>query len=81
MHARYEGCALGEGPGHDSEGFCGIRLDLRPGQVLEFREERGRLIGTKRPDVDPIRRAYGVLKMGETTDEALRRLRGRADAT
>ena len=57
------------------------RLDLRPGQVLEFREERGRLIGTKRPDVDPIRRAYGVLKMGETTDEALRRLRGRADAT
>ena len=57
------------------------RLGLRPGQVLEFREERGRLIGTKQPDVDPIRKAYGILKMGETTDEALRRLRGCADAT
>jgi AbrB family looped-hinge helix DNA binding protein len=57
------------------------RLGLRPGQVLEFREERGRLIGTKRNDVDPIGKAYGILKMGETTDEAIRRLRGRVDAT
>ncbi len=52
------------------------RLGLRPGQVLEFHEERGRLIGTKLAEHDPIHAAYGILKMGQTTDEAMRRLRG-----
>jgi AbrB family looped-hinge helix DNA binding protein len=56
------------------------RLGLRPGQVLEFHEERGRLVGTKRPQADPIQKAYGILKTGQTTDEAMRRLRGRAEA-
>ena len=52
------------------------RLGLRPGQVLEFHEERGRLIGAKRAKEDPIQAAYGILKIGRTTDEAMRRLRG-----
>jgi len=57
------------------------RLGLRPGQVLDFSEDRGRLVAAKRSPEDPIERVYGVLKTGRGTDAALRRLRGRADAT
>jgi antitoxin PrlF len=57
------------------------RLGLRPGQVLDFHEEHGRSVGTKQTREDPIEKVYGVLKTGRTTDEVLRRLRGRADAT
>jgi AbrB family looped-hinge helix DNA binding protein len=57
------------------------RLGLRPGQILDFHEDRGRLVGTKQPREDPIERVYGVLKMGRATDAVIRRLRGRADAT
>ncbi|MBI4876285.1 MAG: AbrB/MazE/SpoVT family DNA-binding domain-containing protein [Acidobacteria bacterium] len=57
------------------------RLGLRPGQILDFQEERGRLIGTKQSPADPIEEVYGVLKTGRTSDSILRGLRGRADAT
>jgi AbrB family looped-hinge helix DNA binding protein len=57
------------------------RLGLRPGQILDFREERGRLVGTKQPTEDPIESLYGVLKTGRATDTIIRHLRGRVDAT
>ena len=56
------------------------RLGLRPGQILEFREERGRLVGIKRTPQDPIESIYGILQTGQTTDATMRRLRGRLDA-
>jgi AbrB family looped-hinge helix DNA binding protein len=57
------------------------RLGLRPGHVLDFREDRGRLVATKQPPEDPIESVYGVLKTGRPTDAAIRRLRGGVDAT
>jgi AbrB family looped-hinge helix DNA binding protein len=55
------------------------RLGLRPGQVLDFHEEQGRLVGTKQTAEDPIERVFGILKTVGNTDAVLRRLRGEAD--
>jgi AbrB family looped-hinge helix DNA binding protein len=59
------------------------RLGLRGGQVMEIREERGRLIVTKgTPDDDPIDAVYGILRRNGTdpgfarTDDFIRELRG-----
>ena len=57
------------------------RLGLRAGHILDFREERGRLVGTKQAPEDPIESVYGILKREHTTDTIMRRLRGRVDAT
>ena len=57
------------------------RLGLRPGHILDFSEDRGRLVATKQPPEDPIEQVYGVLKRGRRTDVTIRRLRGRVDAT
>jgi len=56
------------------------RLGLRSGQVLDFREERGRLVATKAAPGDPVVRIYGILKVGRPTDALLRALRGAPDA-
>jgi len=55
------------------------RLGLRPGTVLEFRDDRGRLIGTKAAQDDPLEAVVGILKLDRTTDEVVERLRGRAE--
>lgn len=52
------------------------RLGLRGGQLLEFREERGRLIVSKSLDHDGIGEVYGILKGLGRTDELIRELRG-----
>jgi AbrB family looped-hinge helix DNA binding protein len=52
------------------------RLGVKAGTILEFSEERGRLIAVKRGD-DPVDRAYGALGKGIDTDAILARLRGR----
>lgn len=57
------------------------RLGLRPGHILHFSEDRGRLVAVKQPSEDPVERVYGILKTGRTTDAMIRRLRGRVDAT
>ena len=56
------------------------RLGIRPGQVLDFREERGRLVATKATPQDPVERLYGILKLGRPTDDVITALRGKADA-
>ncbi len=56
------------------------RLGIRPGQVLDFREERGRLVATKANRKDLLESLYGILKLGKTTDELMKELRGEPDA-
>ncbi len=54
------------------------RLGLRPGTVLELRDEAGMLVGTRSvaPDVLEKWRGSGELLGGASVDEHLRRARG-----
>lgn len=54
------------------------RLGLRKGQVLEVREEAGRLTLTKSGVDDPVAAAYGILKLNKSTDQLITELRGKA---
>lgn len=53
------------------------RLGLRPGSVLEFEAERGRLVARKALDRDPIAAVYGTLRLDEPVDDYVERIRGR----
>ena len=55
------------------------RLGIKPGQVLEFREDRGRLIAVKIHTSDPVGQVYGILKLDRSTDRILDELRGAPD--
>jgi AbrB family looped-hinge helix DNA binding protein len=55
------------------------RLGLRAGQVLVFREENGKLVASKEPREDPIEAVYGIVKLGQRTDEFITALRGDAE--
>jgi AbrB family looped-hinge helix DNA binding protein len=52
------------------------RLGIRPGQVLEFEEARGRLVASKVTPEDPVDRVYGILRLDAPTDELISALRG-----
>ena len=54
------------------------RLGIRAGQVLEFEEDRGRIVLTKRATRDATDALYGILPAGRPVDEMLDQLRGRA---
>ena len=56
------------------------RLGIRPGQILDFTADNGRLVATKTIAEDPIAAVYGILRLGRPTDELIRYLRGKADA-
>ncbi len=56
------------------------RLGIRPGQVLDVREEAGRLVATKTIAEGPTDRVYGIIKLGRSTDRAIEALRGEPDA-
>jgi AbrB family looped-hinge helix DNA binding protein len=54
-----------------------VRLGIRVGQVLEVKEEEGRLIMSKQlKPQDAIDELYGILKLGRSTDEIMDELRG-----
>jgi len=53
------------------------RLGIRPGAVLEFEEEAGRLVARKTQPTDPVEAAWGILDLGEPVDTFLERTRGR----
>jgi AbrB family looped-hinge helix DNA binding protein len=53
-----------------------VRLGLRTGQVLDVREERGRLVMSKRVSNDPFEKYFGILKLGRRTDDIMKELRG-----
>ena len=55
------------------------RLGIGPGTVLDFTEERGRLVAVKEATSDPVDALYGVLRTGKTTDELIEELRGGPD--
>lgn len=56
------------------------RLGIRPGQVLDFDEEAGRLVARKAVREDPLEALYGSLDVGgRTPDELIVELRGPAD--
>jgi AbrB family looped-hinge helix DNA binding protein len=52
-------------------------LGLKPGTVLEFGEEHGRLIAVKSGGADPVSEVYGCLGMKIDTDAVIAELRGR----
>lgn len=56
------------------------RLGIRAGDRLEFTEGHGGLVVRKATDQDPVEAVYGILSLGERTDDALRVLRGDPDA-
>ena len=56
-----------------------LRLGIRPGQILDFKEERGKLVARKVPRQDPVDSVYGILKLRKSTDELITELRGEVD--
>ncbi len=56
------------------------RLGIRPGEVLNFEAEKGRLIATKARAQDTVDAMYGVLKLDQSTDALIEDIRGKADA-
>ncbi len=54
-----------------------VRLGIRKGEVLDVKEERGRLVMSKKgPRRDAVDELYGILKLGRSTDEIIDELRG-----
>jgi antitoxin PrlF len=56
-----------------------LRLGIRPGTVLEFSEEQGRLIASKAGTADPVDQVYGCLGLGRKTEQIMKELRGVRD--
>ena len=52
------------------------RLGIRPGTVLEFKEDQGKLVAVKAKAMDTIDQFYGKLGSGRRTDDVMRELRG-----
>ena len=55
------------------------RLGIRPGEVLDFSEDHGRLVAVKDVTRDPVDEVYGILKLNRRTDELLVEMRGEVD--
>ena len=55
------------------------RLGIKPGQVLEFEAEDGKLVARKANAQDPVDAVYGVLQLDRSSDQAIEALRGVAD--
>jgi antitoxin PrlF len=51
------------------------RLGIKPGEVLEFTEEEGRLVARKTAANDSIDEVYGILDLDASTDQIMDRLR------
>jgi antitoxin PrlF len=55
------------------------RLDIRPGDELDFSAEGGRLVALKSTRQDPVDAVYGSVNLGRSTNEIIRELRGDAE--
>lgn len=53
------------------------RLGIRPGAVLDFDAEGGRLVARKAQAIDRIDAAWGILELPESVDAFVERARGR----
>ncbi|RIK09893.1 MAG: AbrB family transcriptional regulator [Acidobacteria bacterium] len=56
------------------------QLGIRPGALLDFEEEEGRIVATKAQEGDPLEEAFGIINIGETTDEFVAALRGESES-
>lgn len=54
-----------------------IRLGIKPGAVLDFEAQEGRLVARKSQAVDPVDAAWGILDLAEPVDAFIERTRGR----
>ena len=52
------------------------RLGIRPGTVLEFEEDHGKLVVVKAAAMDTVDEVYGKLGRGRRTDDIMAELRG-----
>jgi len=52
------------------------RLGVLPGTILEFSEERGRLVAVKSSPADPVAKVYGCLGRKFDTDAFMAEVRG-----
>ncbi len=52
------------------------RPGIRPGTILEFTEEAGRLVAVKATPQDELDLVYGTLGCGRRTDDLIAGLRG-----
>ena len=52
------------------------KLGIKPGAVLDFHDENGRLVAVKATVTDPVEQVYGILKSGKKTDALMKALRG-----
>ena len=55
------------------------RLGIRPGQVLDFEEDCGKLVGVKLDEIDPIDAMFGAFPFEKPTDEFMDEIRGPVD--
>lgn len=53
------------------------KLGIRPGVVIDFEAEEGRLVGRKASTTSALDEVYGTLRMDESVDEFIERIRGR----
>ncbi len=53
------------------------KLGIRPGAVLDFEADRGRLIARKADASNPVDDVWGTLDLGEPVDDFIERIRGR----
>jgi AbrB family looped-hinge helix DNA binding protein len=51
-------------------------LGIRPGDVLEFVEEEGKLVGRKILDRDPFEGLRGIISLPASVDEIIEEMRG-----
>lgn len=56
------------------------RYGIRPGQVLEVREERGRLVISKVVAGETLDSVVGILERGKGTGRLIEQMRGKPDA-
>jgi len=54
------------------------RLGIGPSTVVDFEEDKGRLVLTKVVGVDPVSKVMGCLRNGRKSDDLIRELRGEA---
>jgi AbrB family looped-hinge helix DNA binding protein len=54
------------------------RLGIGPSSVVDFEEDRGRLVLTKVVGVDPVSRVMGCIRSGRKSDDIVKELRGGA---
>ena len=52
------------------------RLGIRPGTIVDFEENSGRLILAKVIDTDPVSQVMGCIKLDQHTDAFIAELRG-----